>query len=135
MDVQSVVYTKSSVRCNGHHEPFSITGRWIAHASLNASERAAVGAQLVLSEAQLVRPTATQVGAILHVSAPYLGLALKLAPETRDRVAMGELSLTDAAKGNGLVTAWLVATPDERCALGRAVGIDAIWDASIEPSL
>jgi hypothetical protein len=123
---------------NGHGlkpDPVLIAGSSLAHRQLTASQRGALGAQFVLREATITKPTITQVVPIVRVSAPYVQLALHLTAETRARVAMGELSLTDAAKANGLLGAWLAATPSEKVALGVAVGVDNIWDDVIAPSI
>jgi hypothetical protein len=120
---------------NGH-SPSSVVGRSLAHSHLTASQRAAVAAKLVLGEARLIAPTITQVVPIVHVSTPYVRVALELVEETRARVAMGELlSLSDAAKANGLLAAWLTASPVERAALGTIVGADEVWADAVLPSL
>ncbi len=49
------------------------------------------------------------------------------------RIAAGELTLSDAAKANGLLAAWAAATPAEKAALGSAVGVNEIWDSAIQP--
>jgi hypothetical protein len=113
----------------------NITGRNLAHAHRSASERAALAAQLVLGEARLVKPTITQVAAITLVSLPYVQVALKLSETTRYRVVKGELSLPDAARANGLLSAWLTSTPEEKAALGVAVGVNAVWDEAIAPAI
>jgi hypothetical protein len=112
-----------------------ITGRNLAHAHRNAHQRAGIAAQLVLGEVHLVKPTITQVAPVAHVSVPYVQLALRLKVETRARVARGELSLIEATKANGLLTAWIASTPEERAALGAAVGVNEIWDHAIQPSV
>jgi hypothetical protein len=50
------------------------------------------------------------------------------------RAADGELSLPNALKANGLLSAWLDATPAERVALGIAIGVNRIF-ADVRPSL
>jgi hypothetical protein len=124
-----LVYTK-----NGEGlKSFPITGRNIAHVRRDASQRAGIAAQLVLGEIELIKPTVVQTVAIAHISQPYINFALRLSAETRARLAAGELSLADAAKANGLLTAWLAATPTEQAALGAVVGVNKIWDAAIAP--
>jgi hypothetical protein len=115
--------------------PIPIGGRSLAHRYLTASERAGIAAQLVLGEARLVRPTITQVVPIVRVSPPYVQLALRLTEKTRARVAAGELSLVDAAKANGLLSAWLAASPAEKAAFGIAAGVNNVWDDAIAPSI
>jgi hypothetical protein len=113
----------------------TITGRNLAHAHRTASQRGAVAAQLVLEEVEHTKPTMIQAAAITGANIPYVQLALRLKPETRARVAAGELTIAEAAKANGLLSAWIAATPTEKAALGVAVGVDAIWDAVISPSI
>jgi hypothetical protein len=115
--------------------PVQVTGRNIAHGHRDPGQRGALGAQLVLGEAHHTKPTILQVAAILHVSVPYVRLALDLQPGTRARVAAGEISLSTAAQANGLLASWIAATPEERAALGIAVGVDRIWDGAIAPSI
>jgi hypothetical protein len=114
-------------------DPFLISGRNLAHTHRSASERAGIAAQFVLGEAELVKPTITQIVPVAHVSTPYVHLALRLKAETRARVATGELSLLDAVKANGLLAAWIASTPAERAALGSVVGVNEIWDSAIQP--
>jgi hypothetical protein len=125
--------TTSSVFCNTGGRP--IFGRDIAHSHRSAGERGAVAAQLSLSERQLVQPTAKQAALILHASAPYVHIARLLKPATRAKVARGEISLTQAAKTNGLYEAWLLASDEEKAALGVAVGVNTVWDEAIAPSI
>jgi hypothetical protein len=113
----------------------TITGRNLAHAHRSASERAAIAAQLVLGEAELVKPTITQIVPVAHVSKSYVRFALELTPATRDRVAVGEITLSEAAKANGLLSAWLAASSAEKVALGAVVGVNAVWDEVIAPSI
>jgi hypothetical protein len=120
---------------NGHPVISLITGRNLAHAHRDAGERAGIAAQLVLGEAELVKPTITQIAPAARVSLPYVHRALRLKVETRARVAAGELALLDAVKANGLLTAWIASTPEERAALGAAVGVNEIWDHAIQPSV
>jgi hypothetical protein len=106
----------------------TINGRNLAHSHRSASERAGLAAQLILGEARLVKPTITQIAPIASVCVPYVQVALKLSEATRNRVVKGELTLADAAKANGLLSAWFSAAPAEKAALGIAVGVDRIWD-------
>ena len=119
---------------NGHG-PVQLTGRNFAHAHRTASQKAAVAAQQVLGLVERIKPTIIQAAADVGVSVPYVQLALKLKPETLQRVADGEISLLDAVKANGLLAAWLANTPEEQAALGAIVGVDKIWDGVIAPSL
>ena len=112
-----------------------MTGRNLAHCGRTPSQRAAVAAQLVKGEVERVEPTIIQASADLSVSVPYTQLALKLTPATRARVAADEITISEAVKANGLLAAWFAASPEEQAALGAAVGVDVIWDASIKPSL
>jgi hypothetical protein len=115
--------------------PHLITGRNLAHAHRGAHERAGIAAQLVQGEVALVKPTITQAASITRASTTYVHEALRLKTETRARVATGELSLLNAVSANGLLTAWIASTPEERAALGAAVGVNEIWDHAIQPSV
>jgi hypothetical protein len=122
---------------NGGHSPsLIITGREIfARTNRDPDERAALSGQLVKGEIQPTSLTVPQAAAITHSTIHRTYAALQLAPASRVRVAAGELSLGDALRGNGLVAAWLMATADERAALGVTVGVDAVWDGAIKPLL
>jgi hypothetical protein len=131
------VYSRPSFPGNGAPigPPFLVTGRDIAHSHRTPSQRAALAAQLVLGEAKLTKPTITQVVEIVRVSGPYVRFAMRLKENTRERVGDGELPLAAAARANGLLAAWLDATPEEQAALGTAVGVNAIWNCAIAPSI
>jgi hypothetical protein len=128
-------YTIDSQPHKRFRPPAPVTGRNVAHAPRSVSQRAVLAAQLRLGDAVLVSPTITQCAALTRVSQPCISLALKLKPATRDRVAVGELTLADAARANGLLVAWLAATPAEKAAFGIAVGVNEVWDAAISPSI
>lgn len=119
---------------NGH-KPVQLTGPKLAHAHRTASQKAAVAAQMVKEEVERTKPTIIPAAADIGANIPYVRCALKLTPETRERVAAGEITITEAAKANGLLAAWLASTPEERAAFGADVGVDAVWDAAIKPSL
>ena len=116
-------------------DSLTVTGRNLAHSHRSGSQRAGLAAQLVLGEATLVKPTITQIAAVTCVSLPYVQVALKLSQTTRDRVVKGELSLPEAARANGLLAAWLTSTPEEKAALGIAVGVNEVWDRAIAPAI
>jgi hypothetical protein len=120
---------------NGHHDPQPISGRSIAHCSRSASQRAVLAAELVLERVRLERPTIRQAALLAGISIPYVHLALRLSDEARERVAVGAVSLSDAAKANGLATEFLAASPEVKLAFGRTVGTAALWDDVIEPAL
>jgi hypothetical protein len=140
----SLSYTKSCGSRNGNggngdHSPlplFLLTGRTIfARTNRGIDERAGLSGQLVTGEVQLTSLTVPQAAAITHSITHRTYAALQLAPASRARVAKGEVSLADALKGNGLVAAWLMATADERAALGAIVGVDEVWDDAIKPAI
>lgn len=80
-------------------------------------------------------PTITQVVPIVRISTPYVRLALELTEEIRARVAMGVLSLSDAAKANGLLTGYLGTSPAGKAAFGVAAGVNKLWDEVIAPCI
>lgn len=129
---------------NGHHKPVLITGHKpaliagreiAAYSNDEAAVRGAIAAQLALKELLPVDLTVAQASLITGATIGSTYNAMRLAPETRARVAKGELSLADAMRGNGLVAAYLNATPDELVALGTIVGVSKVWDDVIAPSL
>jgi len=123
-------------RRNGHYlEPRRVTGRNLAHVGRTTSQRAALGAERALGHVRLERPTIKQICAILHVSVPYLRLALTLSEKTRARVLEGRVSLSDAARANGLAAAYFGASSDVKVAAGRTIGPAAIWDEMVAPCL
>lgn len=133
-------YTTTTHFHNGNgggngHGPVQLTGRNLAHCRRTASQKAAVAAQQVEGEVERTKPTIIQAAADVGANIPYVQLALKLTRATRARVAAGEITISEAAEANGLLAAWLVATSEEKAALGVAVGPDAIWDSAIQPSL
>jgi hypothetical protein len=120
---------------NGVSPSTAVTGRNLAHAHRTASQRGALAAQLVLEEVAHSKPTIIQAAAVTGANVPYVNFALRLKPETRARVASGELTIAEAAKANGLLAAYLSATKTTKAAFGVAAGINSIWDDVIAPSL
>lgn len=137
------VYTAKVANGNGGNHngngggdpPHTVTGRNLAHARRNANQKGAIAAQMVKGEVVLTKPTMIQAAHDAGANMPYVQLALKLSPESRARVAAGEITIAQALAANGLLEAWLEATPEVRAALGNAVGIDVIWDQVISPAL
>ena len=120
---------------NGH-SPIPITGRELTGGSKgDAGARAGRAAMLVCGEAQLVTWSVPQATAVTVATMQLTYEALRLTPAARARVAAGEITLADAARGNGLVNAWLMASAEEKAALGATVGVDVVWDAAISPSI
>lgn len=117
------------------YSPASVTGRDIAHSHRTASARAGLAAQLVLGEVKLIKPTITQVASIARISIPYVRLGLELTQGTRTHLAAGEITISEAARCNGLLAAWLAATAEEKAAFGVAVGVNEVWDEVIAPSI
>jgi len=113
----------------------SFTGRELAHCHFSVSERAAIAAWLVQGRVHLVKPTIKQAAALAGVSVPYVQAALRLDVNVLARVALGEASLADAARGNGLVAAFLAASPKDKVAFAKAVGTDSLWSDAIEPAI
>jgi hypothetical protein len=111
------------------------SGRNLAHGHRDSGQRGALAAQLVLGEAKYVKPTITQAVAITGANTFYVRWALELKPATRAHVVAGDITLVEAVKANGLLTAWASATPAEKAALGVAVGVNEIWDSATQPSI
>ena len=133
----TVGYTKPSVPGNPGHvkiRSYAITGHdLLIRSNANAGMRAALAAQLITREVDLIKPTAAQAALLTHSGLSYVYAALRLSQKARERIAAGELSFADM-RGNSLVSAWLISSPAEKAALGCAVGVDKIWDGVIEPS-
>jgi hypothetical protein len=83
----------------------TLSGRALAHQHLSASQRAALAAQILESEASIA-PTVHQIATLLDVSVTYVQAARKLSPADRDLVAHGiDLCFADllrhSAAGSG----------------------------------
>lgn len=78
----------------------TITGRNLAHAKRDATQRAFLGADIKLGIVALNGLTDKQIAQIVGSSLPYQRAAVKVAarPELRAQVERHEVSLTDAAK-------------------------------------
>ena len=127
------MYSGSSRSVSTPSVPAEFTGRELAHCHFSASERAVIAAWLVQERIHLVKPTIRQAAALAGVSVPYVQAALRLDVKVLTRVALGEVSLVDAERGNGLIAAYLTASADGKIAFARAVGTDKIWDEAISP--
>jgi hypothetical protein len=94
-----------------------ITGHELARMHASASKANATAAQLLLDERRLVHPTFGQAMAVANGCSVNMRNAMPLTPETRARVADGEISLSAALKMNGLFVAYLAAPPEEQAVL------------------
>ena len=114
-----------------------LRGRRLAHLRRTASQRAAIGAWLVLGEVAVERPTIRQASALAKVSVPYLRRALRASEQERRALAGGRRKVGDLppARDRELERHWQAATPEERQAFARRVGVAALWDDAIVPSL
>ena len=64
---------------NGSNDStYRITGRLLAHCRRSAARRALLAADLVTGRARLVKPTETQVAALLRVSPAYVRKAVRI---------------------------------------------------------
>jgi hypothetical protein len=116
----------------------SYRGRSLAHVHLSASQRAAIAAGLVTGEASLVKPTIGQAATLMKVCPAYVVTALKAGATERAALAAGRRPITDLlrpARDCELERQWQAATPEERQAFARRVGVAALWDDAISPTL
>ena len=115
------------------------TGRNVAHAHRTAAQRALLAADLFDGKAGIIKPTQRQVAAVAGVSVPSVQKARRVNGNglARERIRLGASlnEVVPAGNGNGLAKAWRKASSAERAALGRIVGIDAIWDRAIAPNI
>jgi hypothetical protein len=120
----------------------TITGNALAYGNATTSERAFVGARLVLGQMHLIDPCITQASAVVRVCRPSIEAAvavLKNSPDLEARVLSGKFSLIAAgvlAKHScPLVERFLSATSSELAELGKYAGIDTVWDLMIAPNI
>jgi hypothetical protein len=114
-------------------------GRRVAHIKRNARQRAFLAADLVGGRVRLTGLTVGQAAALLKVSPTYVEAAIKATDDgCRLKVLRGyrPLVLSKPKKTPETLAARLArATPAERAAAAREVGVGAIWDSMIVPSL
>ena len=114
----------------------SIAGKSLAHRRLSPSQAAAVAAQLVLGE-RSIEPTFEQAAAIVGACTANARRAARLTPALREQYAADgdrkSLPRPPAAPKPkpDLTSAWNAASPAERVAFGRTVGIDRVWSREV----
>jgi len=116
----------------------TITGRNLAHKPRTSGQRALVAADLVSGKVRFEAPTVKQAAHLLHVSVPYVQRALRLNGDQARRADIeidGKPLNAVLPAGNGLVSAWIKASANERAGLARIVGPDELWDDAINPTL
>jgi hypothetical protein len=111
---------------------FTISGHRLAYLNgrRNTRQRAAIAAGLVSGEITLERPTVKQAAAICAVNRQYV-----MAERKRRGDPPLRQSRPKANGSNGLGAAWANATPAERNAFARELGVDQAWSVLIEPFL
>lgn len=121
------------------HSRKVFTGRSIAHGHRTRAQRALAAADVFDGKATVDDFTQRQVAALFRISVPSVQKARRV---NGDRVKRWQIEQGESLNGvmpngnaNGLTRAWLRASSAERAALGRVVGIDAIWDRAIAPNI
>jgi len=116
-----------------------VTGRYLAHNRLSAPRRAFLGVDIKKGTAQPVELTDKQIAELVGVSLPYLAAAQRVdftRPDLRGSCASGLVPLLNAVPRPGraerLATAWAKASADERRAFVRMVGVDSMFDLTVE---
>ena len=120
---------KSSVQSP---HPRTVTGRWLAHAKLTATERAFLAADIVAGRVVVVNPTLKQAACQAGVSAVYAAAARDATPAEREAIESGGLSIMELIETAPVVTAWKTSTAADRVALVKKIGPDAVWAALAE---
>src|SRR5262245_5252918 len=116
-----------------------VTGRYLAHNRLSAPRRAFLGVDIKKGAAQPVNLTDKQIADLVGVSLPYLAAAQRVAnsrPDLRGSCACGLQPLLTAVPRPGrverLATMWAKASADERRAFIQMVGVDSMFDTTVE---
>jgi len=116
-----------------------VTGRFLAHNRLSKSRRAFLGVEIKKGKAQPVEFTDRQIAELVGVSVPYLAAAERVAFSRPDLVSScksGLVPLLKAIPRTGraerLATMWAKASADERRAFIKMVGVDSMFDITVE---
>jgi len=115
-----------------------VSGRRVAHFKRTTPERAFIAADLVRGRIRLAAPTVGQAALLLKVCPAYVQAALRADADKRYSVLSGYEPLIRTkpkAKPETLAARLARATPAERAAAAREVGVGAIWDSMIVPTL
>jgi hypothetical protein len=115
------------------HCATQVSGRRVAHLKRNAAERAFVRGEVLLRKL-----TITQAAELLKVCPAYVQAALKADAYKRFSVVQGCEPLIPSkpkAKSESLAARLMRATPAERVAAAREVGVGVIWDEMLMPAL
>jgi hypothetical protein len=127
-------FTKVSHNTSATHR---IAGRGLAHLKRNAVERAFMGADLVRGDVVLSKPTIKQAAELLKVSPAYVQATIKTDIYRRLSVLQGcePLIRSKAKKPETLAERFARATPAERVAAARQVGVGVVFDTMVVPAL
>jgi hypothetical protein len=115
-----------------------ISGRRVAHCKLSTTQRAVIVANLVRGVTRLALTTIGQAAALLRVSPTSVIAALGVGDEERHAIMNGRRPLRPQptkTESESLAEHLARATPAERLAAVREVGVGTIWDSMIVPSL
>jgi hypothetical protein len=119
----------------------TITGYNLAYSKRDPAERAILAARLHLGQLQLVSPRITQAAALTNVSRSFVHFAIAVLksndPDLLCALEVGRLRLPEAAalarQPKTLTEIFIASTAAERMELGRAAGVDAVFDSVIAP--
>jgi hypothetical protein len=112
-----------------------ISGKRVAHLKHGAKRRAIWAADYIRGHVRLTEPTVLQASALFKVSPTYIEAALKVVDDGRRLMVLKGYQplIPPKPKSESLASRLARATPAERIAAARKVGIEAIWDSMIVP--
>ena len=114
----------------------TVTGRYLAHARLTASERAGIAAAYQLGELRLEHPTEKQVAETCRATRAYVRKARRATPEQRRQLAQGQRTIRglgrsskNGSKNGKAAPSWGSLTDSALEAAVREAGVARVWDA------
>jgi hypothetical protein len=109
----------------------TISGRFLAHAWLTPSQRAAIAAALELGELQIERYTQTQATRLTRADCVYARKARRATPAQRRQLMQGRGTIGDLGRlsKNGKANDWGSLTDNALEAAVRSAGVARVWDA------
>ena len=124
-----------------------ISGKSLAHIKLTALRSAAVAAQIKVGERPLVDHTIEQVALLTRANRVMVSRMLRLTRQERQLIADGiiqkmppipvpkkknwQLQLPFETAHQNLLSTWNAASPAERVAFARAIGVERFWNRRI----
>jgi hypothetical protein len=102
----------------------TITG----HALARSRRRSITAAKLHLDRLRLVRPTKSQVCALLAINEHRVRAAIEVVSAQHDDTPTDPI-LVGFSPAEDLVRAWHAASLADRIEFAKSVGVDVVWDA------